>query len=110
MLAYGSGSRLSRCGSWQRDLRARGDQVRPPGACTRTRPKCARAVFEEVNGFSPQDGLFEDAFSGRMACSYDVAQLSQVLEHLAHSSEAVQSLHTVLRPGGIAAMAVPHFG
>lgn len=36
--------------------------------------------------------------------------MSQVLEHLANPVEAVQNLHAVLRPAGIAAIAVPYFG
>jgi SAM-dependent methyltransferase len=70
----------------------------------------ARAVFREVNGFRPQKRLFDRAFAEQAPRSYDVALLSQVLEHMPHPLEAVKNLHTVLQPGGIAAIAVPHFG
>ncbi|MGA7872484.1 MAG: class I SAM-dependent methyltransferase [Candidatus Binatus sp.] len=70
----------------------------------------AHAVFTEVNGFSPQKRFFDRTFAQRVCCSYDVALLSQVLEHLPHPLDTVRNLHTVLRPGGIAAIAVPHFG
>ena len=70
----------------------------------------ARIVFSEVNGFRPQEGLFDRAFAAQMRCSYDVTLLSQVLEHMPHPLDTVKNLHAVLRPGGIAAIAVPHFG
>lgn len=40
----------------------------------------------------------------------DVVLLSQVLEHLPHVDEAVCTLRDLVRPGGLAAIAVPHFG
>ena len=70
----------------------------------------ARAVFREVNGFNPHDRLFDHAFAGQMRVSYDVVLMSQVLEHMLDPLDAVRNIHTVLRPGGIAAIAVPHFG
>lgn len=70
----------------------------------------ACAVFREINGFDPKKGLFDRAFAERSASSYEVVLLSQVLEHLPHPLESVENLYTVLRPGGIAAIAVPHFG
>lgn len=70
----------------------------------------ARAVFSEVNGFSPQERLFDRTFAQQMKCSYDVVLMSQILEHMLHPLDTVQNLHAVLRPGGIAAIAVPHFG
>lgn len=68
-----------------------------------------RAVFREINGFSPREGIFDGAFAERSASSYDVVLLSQVLEHLPHPLDTVRNILTVLRPGGIAAIAVPHF-
>jgi SAM-dependent methyltransferase len=70
----------------------------------------SRSIFCEVNGFRPQEQFFDRAFADRMACSYDVALLSQVLEHMTNPIETVRNLYTVLRPGGIVAIAVPHFG
>jgi SAM-dependent methyltransferase len=70
----------------------------------------ACAVFCEVNDFRPQDRLFNDAFAEECGNSYDVALLSQVLEHMPHPLDTVKNLYTVLRSGGIAAIAVPHFG
>jgi SAM-dependent methyltransferase len=70
----------------------------------------ASAVFCEVNGFRPQQRLFDHAFAEECGASYDVALLSQVLEHLPHPLDTVKNLHAVLRSGGIAAIAVPHFG
>ena len=70
----------------------------------------ARAVFREVNGFCPQERIFDHAFAEQYRTSYDVTLLSQVLEHMPHPLDTVKNLHAVLRPGGIAAIAVPHFG
>ena len=39
-----------------------------------------------------------------------MALLSQVLEHMTNPLETVRNLHTVLRPGRIAAIAVPRSG
>jgi len=39
-----------------------------------------------------------------------VVLLSQTLEHIPDPEAAVRNLRTVLRPAGIAAIAVPHFG
>ena len=70
----------------------------------------ASAVFCEVNGFRPREQVFDRAFAGQTPCSYDLALLSQVLEHMPHPLDTVKNLYTVLRSGGIAAIAVPHFG
>jgi SAM-dependent methyltransferase len=70
----------------------------------------ARAVFCEVNGFSPQDRLFDRTFAQQTTCLYDVVLMSQILEHMLRPLDTVQNIHAVLRPGGIAAIAVPHFG
>ncbi|MBF6569625.1 MAG: class I SAM-dependent methyltransferase [Candidatus Binataceae bacterium] len=70
----------------------------------------ASAVFREVNGFSPQQRLFDRAFAEQTPGSCDVVLLSQVLEHMLNPLDTVKNLHVVLRPRGIAAIAVPHFG
>jgi SAM-dependent methyltransferase len=70
----------------------------------------ASAIFREVNGFRPQERFFDHAFAEQYRTSYHVALLSQVLEHMPHPLDTVKNLHAVLRPGGLAAIAVPHFG
>jgi SAM-dependent methyltransferase len=70
----------------------------------------ACTVFHELNGFRAHEEFFSLGFAERVKRSYDVVLLSQVLEHLPHPVETVKFLRLVLRQGGIAAIAVPHFG
>lgn len=70
----------------------------------------ARAVFREVVGFEPEPVMFDAAYAAAHADTFDVVLMSQVLEHVTDPAAVAHHLSTVLRPGGLAAIAVPHFG
>jgi SAM-dependent methyltransferase len=72
--------------------------------------KNAGAIFCELNGFLPHEGLFDCAFAQKLRDAYDVVLLSQVLEHLMQPLEVVRNIHTVLHNGGLAIIAVPYVG
>ncbi len=70
----------------------------------------ARNVFRQLNGFEPESCLFDKEYADRHRGAFDVVLLSQVLEHITDPEEIVEHIRTVLREGGIAVVAVPHFG
>lgn len=69
----------------------------------------ARDVFRKLNGFEPIDGFLDAAFAEDHRESYDAVLVSQVMEHLIDPGQATRDIHRLLRPGGIAAIAVPMF-
>jgi SAM-dependent methyltransferase len=70
----------------------------------------ARGVFRQLNGFEPDPDMFDREYALVHKGAFDVVLLSQVLEHAVYPEEVVRSIHMVLSEGGIAAVAVPHFG
>jgi len=66
--------------------------------------------FFEMNGFYPDPSVFDYKYASLHKEEFDVVLLSQVLEHVSDPVEVVDSIHTVLRGNGVAAIAVPHFG
>jgi 2-polyprenyl-3-methyl-5-hydroxy-6-metoxy-1,4-benzoquinol methylase len=69
----------------------------------------ARARYRQRNGVEPFDGFLDAAFVATRAATYDAVLLSQVLEHLADPERAIALVRQLLRPGGIAVIAVPQF-
>jgi 2-polyprenyl-3-methyl-5-hydroxy-6-metoxy-1,4-benzoquinol methylase len=67
-------------------------------------------VFEEMNGFKPEAAAFDDAFAAARRGTYDVVLLNQVIEHVLDPENVARNIAAVLKPGGIAAIGVPHFG
>jgi SAM-dependent methyltransferase len=63
-----------------------------------------------MNDFAPEPCMFDAAFGQRHAAGFDALLASQLLEHVADPAGAVQEMRRVLKPQGIAAIAVPHFG
>jgi SAM-dependent methyltransferase len=69
-----------------------------------------RECFARMNGIEPHAGFFDEGFAERMAGRYDIAALSQVLEHLPDPAATVRLLARILGPGGIVFIGVPHLG
>jgi SAM-dependent methyltransferase len=70
----------------------------------------SRAVFRRMNGFEPHATFLDDAFADGHASRFDVVLLSQVLEHVRDPAGFIRNAAKVLEPGGLIAIAVPHFG
>jgi SAM-dependent methyltransferase len=71
-------------------------------------PFCRESFFY-LNGFQSEPRMLDLAFALEHRGEFDVALMSQVLEHLPDLEETLKELSTLLVFGGIAAMAVPHF-
>ena len=69
-----------------------------------------RQSFLVLNGIIPHAGFFDAALTARIAGQYDVAALSQVLEHLSDPLAITELLKRVLTPSGVVFIGVPHFG
>lgn len=69
----------------------------------------AREVYKALVGFEPDPDILDEEYAGRHAASFDAVLLSQVLEHTVSPSGVVRNISTVLSPGGLAVIAVPHF-
>ena len=67
-------------------------------------------VFRLMNGFEPLNQMFDEKFSSENRNRFDVVLLSQVLEHIPNPQTTIKQLRTILKPGGICVIAVPHFG
>lgn len=70
----------------------------------------SRRIFARVNGFEPIPDMFDEGLAARLAGMFDTALASHLLEHVSDPEAFAANLGTVLAPGGIAAVAVPHFG
>ena len=70
----------------------------------------SRRIFARINGFEPIADMFDRGLAARLAGRFDVALASHLLEHVIDPEAFAANLGTVLAPGGIAAVAVPHFG
>jgi len=71
-------------------------------------PSC-RAVFSELTGFEADPETFNPSIAARYAGRFEVFLMSQVLEHIATLDETLKLIHEILKEGGIAVIAVPHF-
>lgn len=69
----------------------------------------ARSMFRSVAGFDANDGSLSREFAEHNSEKFDVVLLSQVWEYLMSPEEAVACIWKLLRPGGLAIIAVPHF-
>ena len=67
-------------------------------------------IFKLMNGFEPLNISFDENFANMNFSKFDVVLLSQVLEHIPDPHLVIQRIYTVLKPGGICVIAVPHFG
>jgi len=70
----------------------------------------SRRIFREINGFEPIPDMFDKELAARYRGRFDVALASHILEHVIDPAAFVADLGTILVPGGIVAVAVPHFG
>ncbi len=68
-----------------------------------------REVFNLMNGFEPDRSMLNQEFALRHRSDFDVVLMSQVLEHVLDLDECLVALRILLKDGGIAAIAVPHF-
>jgi SAM-dependent methyltransferase len=68
------------------------------------------ASFEEQVGFAAVQEAFNENIVELYKDSQDVVLLSQVLEHICDVDSIVDGLSEVLVTGGVATVAVPHFG
>jgi SAM-dependent methyltransferase len=103
-----SGNRLLDVGAgfgfFSREAVARGFKV----VALEPAPFC-RDIFFQLNGFHAAPKMLDAAFAREHGAAFDVVIMSQVLEHLPDLDEALGLLGTLLAPGGLAAIAVPHF-
>lgn len=72
-------------------------------------PNSARS-FTQITGFAPLQHVLDGGFSARYQERMDVVLLSQVLEHICDLEQMMEAIAQMLVPGGVAAIAVPHFG
>jgi len=70
----------------------------------------SRIIFAEINHFEPEATMFDRDLAYTYQGRFDIALLSHVLEHANDPKAFVNNLELVLKDGGIAAVAVPHFG
>ncbi len=70
----------------------------------------ARAIYASRLGKKPEARGFDAKTADRMRGRFDIVLLSQTLEHIPDPEAMVLNISLVLRPGGLAAIAVPHFG
>jgi len=70
----------------------------------------SRRIFTELNGFEPESAMFDKRYAQESNARFDVALASHVLEHVPEPRAFVENLSLVLKPGGIAAIVVPHYG
>lgn len=71
-------------------------------------PFC-RDIFFHLNGFHATPKMLDAEFAREHEAAFDVVIMSQVLEHVPDLDETLDLLRTLLTPGGLAAIAVPHF-
>jgi len=69
-----------------------------------------RYRFVALNAFEPLPCFFAAKFVENLQQPYDIAVLSQVLEHLYSPMDIVRPLASTVRQDGIVFIGVPHFG
>jgi SAM-dependent methyltransferase len=72
-------------------------------------PQC-RKEFLERNGFDPEPYFFNEEYANKNCHTVDAVLLSHVLEHLPDPEQIMHNVSLVLRPKGVAIIAVPLFG
>lgn len=72
-------------------------------------PNSAQGFARQL-GFAPLQQVFDQDCAVAYEQTQDALLMSQVLEHISDLESLLSSLHQVLVPGGVAAIAVPHFG
>ena len=92
-------------GFFSKEARARGYRV----TSIEPNPNAASGLREST-GTEPLQAPLSVELGRNRKGTADVVLLSQVLEHLPEVDEAVLAVRDLLRPGGLAAVAVPHFG
>lgn len=70
----------------------------------------SRRIFKEVAGFEPMPDMFDGDLAARFGGRFDVVLASHILEHVSDPAAFAADLGTILAPGAVAAVAVPHFG
>jgi len=70
----------------------------------------SREQFYKMTGFEALPDVVDKDYADINRGRFDVVLLSQVLEHISDPEEVVENIHALLKPGGIAAIGVPHFG
>lgn len=70
----------------------------------------SREEFFKLNNFYPDSNVVDGVYANVKRGQFDVVLLSQVLEHICDPDNMIQHIHTMLCDGGLAAVAVPHFG
>jgi 2-polyprenyl-3-methyl-5-hydroxy-6-metoxy-1,4-benzoquinol methylase len=71
--------------------------------------EASRKIHARMTGFEPKAEPFNADFAQRHSGQYDAVLLSQVLEHLPMDADPIGSLHALLKPNGVCAIAIPHF-
>jgi SAM-dependent methyltransferase len=66
-------------------------------------------IFSRMNGFQAEPRMLDSKFALAHKAAFDVVIMSQVMEHLPDLEETFRSITSLLVPGGIVAVAVPHF-
>ncbi len=70
----------------------------------------SRRIFKQVNGFEPVPDMFDKAFAAANQGQFHAVLASQILEHINDPMAFAANVNAILVPGGIVAVAVPHFG
>lgn len=70
----------------------------------------SRRIFKEVAGFEPMPDMFDGDLAARFRGRFDVVLASHILEHVSDPAVFAADAGEILAPGGIIAVAVPHFG
>jgi len=69
-----------------------------------------RDIFKLLNNFEAENNNFDEEFVKNNNQKFDIVLLSQVLEHIPLDFNPVKNIYNSLKPNGICAIAVPHFG
>lgn len=109
LLAYSSGNRFMDVGAgvgfFSSEALSRGCGV----TALEPNPNSA-AGFETRLGFLPLQKVLDEEVAAQFEHSQDMLLMSQVLEHICDVEGMLAALSKVLVPGGVVAVAVPHFG
>lgn len=71
-------------------------------------PSEAAAASAAAHGIDVHVGTLDDA--PWEATSFDAIAMNHSLEHIPHPLDALERVHSLLRPGGVLAVSVPNFG